>query len=143
MHLTDCECTEPGWCERHECNKSWRLHQMCRRSRSYFQAWEEGRGPGMVTRAVNFVSAVVTHAATGAQLVDDSVVAERLAACQSCESCDKDRMVCRQLGCGCYVKLKATWKSQDCPAGKWAPVKELAEETEGSTDRDVAPNGTA
>lgn len=44
-HLTDCECTDPGWCQRHQCEKSSFLYEMCRRSQGCFELWESGRGP--------------------------------------------------------------------------------------------------
>jgi len=46
--LTQCECTAPGWCERHGCEKNEYLFQMCQRLESWFQMWESGRGPGQV-----------------------------------------------------------------------------------------------
>jgi len=42
MHVTDCECTEPGWCERHKCHKSKFIFESCRRRRDFFRAWENG-----------------------------------------------------------------------------------------------------
>lgn len=46
MHVTDCECTEPGWCERHQCEKTRYCFELCRRRQDFFQLWEEKRGPG-------------------------------------------------------------------------------------------------
>jgi hypothetical protein len=46
MKVTACECVEPGWCPRHRCVKNELHFQLCRRRPDYFQAWEEGRGPG-------------------------------------------------------------------------------------------------
>lgn len=42
MKVTDCTCTEPGWCERHQCHKAplWFLH--CQRRPDFFAAWEAG-----------------------------------------------------------------------------------------------------
>jgi len=44
--MTQCQCTEAGWCERHQIKKSAHLVHLCQTKEDYFQAWEEGRGPG-------------------------------------------------------------------------------------------------
>ena len=46
MHVTDCECEQAGWCERHQCEKAEHWWKVCCRSPTMFQAWEKGRGPG-------------------------------------------------------------------------------------------------
>jgi len=43
--ITPCECTEPGFCARHQCRKPAAWHLLCRRQMKYFQSWEDGRGP--------------------------------------------------------------------------------------------------
>ena len=48
-HLTDCDCQEAGWCERHQCEKADFWHRLCRRDVSLYQLWEQGRGPLQVT----------------------------------------------------------------------------------------------
>ena len=45
-NLTGCECTEPGYCSRHGCEKSTRLWQLCHSRPDYFELWENQRGPG-------------------------------------------------------------------------------------------------
>lgn len=42
--MTPCECTEPGWCPRHQCRKPAEWHALCRLRLDYFEAWEKGRG---------------------------------------------------------------------------------------------------
>lgn len=42
MYVTDCECTSPGWCERHQCIKSRHGFELCRRQPEFFRAWENG-----------------------------------------------------------------------------------------------------
>jgi hypothetical protein len=42
MQLTDCECTEPGWCERHQRFKSPMLFRACERLPALFALWEQG-----------------------------------------------------------------------------------------------------
>ena len=61
MHVTDCECTEPGWCERHKCDKSRYAFEHCRRRLDFFEAWEQGgmrhlcRGEDTSLRSVSCV----------------------------------------------------------------------------------------
>jgi hypothetical protein len=49
--MTGCSCpddgsTETRRCERHDCIKPAHFRKLCRTRPDYFQAWEEGRGPG-------------------------------------------------------------------------------------------------
>lgn len=46
--MTDCQCTGPGWCERHKLQKSAHMVHLCQTRQNYLQAWEEGRGPGQL-----------------------------------------------------------------------------------------------
>jgi len=42
MKVTDCTCTGPGWCERHQCDKRRDLFECCQRLPAHFAAWERG-----------------------------------------------------------------------------------------------------
>ena len=42
---TPCECPMAGFCERHQVNKSKHLHKLCQTKPSYFQMWEDCKGP--------------------------------------------------------------------------------------------------
>ncbi len=139
--LTDCECTSPGWCERHRCLKTAHFHRLCRRNETYFQLYERGEGPclpspddvivpaesgdgdgeepGLLRKAFNFGKAVVKHVADGCERVDDATYAQRIAVCKDCPSCDLERLVCKEQGCGCCLETKARWRSEDCPRGNW------------------------
>lgn len=137
MKPTSCECTVSGWCARHQCLKSDGLFRLCQRSRDAFAAWEASRGPclsdpnatpvegddvhapGLIRRAVNFGTALVRHAADGLQRVSDEEYAARLKVCEGCPSCDLTRFICREPACGCQLRLKASWRSEKCPLGKW------------------------
>jgi hypothetical protein len=46
--MSECEGCEPGWCERHKCNKSPRMVELCGSGEhpGYWHAWENGYGPG-------------------------------------------------------------------------------------------------
>lgn len=48
--MSDCQCTGPGWCERHQIKKSPHWVHLCQTNERYWQAWEEGRGPGQLKR---------------------------------------------------------------------------------------------
>ena len=49
--MTDqCQCTGAGWCERHRVNKDEVLVRLCQRRGDYWEAWEQGRGPGQLNR---------------------------------------------------------------------------------------------
>ena len=50
MLMTECECPQPGYCQRHKCHKSKLFWYVCRTVPSRFQAWEKGRGPGQRTQ---------------------------------------------------------------------------------------------
>ena len=43
--LTPCECPEPGFCPRHQCEKPPHWHALCRTRADYFQLWENACGP--------------------------------------------------------------------------------------------------
>lgn len=47
---TGCTCTEPGWCERHQCHKTPHYLHLCQTRAGYWQLWEEGRGPGQTPK---------------------------------------------------------------------------------------------
>lgn len=42
MRFTPCDCSAPGWCERHVCDKSARQYYLCRMSEVWFEGWETG-----------------------------------------------------------------------------------------------------
>ena len=135
--ITECECSSPGFCERHQCVKGYWQHRLCRRVPSVFDTYERGEGPeqimarivdereteaagpGLIRRGVNFVQAGARHVSNGMRRVSDETYESRLAVCGSCEFCDKQRMVCLKPQCGCFLKTKARWASEACPLDKW------------------------
>lgn len=141
--LTACECEQSGWCPRHQCTKTAHWHLLCRRQEAYFQMWEQGQGPclegigqppptevadaeiashdgpGILRRAWNFGQAAVRHATDGGVKVDDAVYEQRLGICRACQLCDQSRMVCTHPNCGCFLTVKAHWRSENCPLGMW------------------------
>ncbi|MCA9045314.1 MAG: hypothetical protein KDA69_13390 [Planctomycetaceae bacterium] len=141
---TQCVCTDPGFCERHQCQKTPHLLKLCQTRPDYFQLWEEGHGPlqrngsgpGLLQRAGNFGSAVVRHVANGGKQVSESVYAARLSICNQCPMLNLKQRICTDQACGCYVDRKARWESEDCPQGKWIATTECG--GEHVTD-DVSP----
>ncbi len=137
---TECECEEPGWCERHQCQKHPHFYKLCQSRPDYFQLWEEGRGPGqnldllisdnkssvepgIIRKLFNFSRAVARHVATGRKNVSEEEYEQRLLVCQSCEKCDTTRMICKHKTCGCFLRVKALWQSEKCPLEKWENVE--------------------
>ena len=45
---TPCECSGPGWCERHQMVKTPHWHQLCQTRDNYRAAWDAGQGPGQL-----------------------------------------------------------------------------------------------
>jgi hypothetical protein len=76
-------------------------------------------GPGLIRKAANFGKAVVKHVADGGKHVSDEVYLARLSVCANCQSLDPERMRCLEKSCGCRLKVKARWRSESCPQGKW------------------------
>ena len=48
--MTKCECPLAGICERHNVDKNEHWHKLCQTRENYFNAWEEGRGPGQAQK---------------------------------------------------------------------------------------------
>ena len=48
---TDCECTQAGWCQRHNCHKPKHFFKLCQTRSDYFKMWEQGTGPGQLKPA--------------------------------------------------------------------------------------------
>ena len=44
--VTPCECKNPGFCDRHKCDKGAHFHKLCQKRLDYFMLWEAGKGPG-------------------------------------------------------------------------------------------------
>lgn len=48
--MRDCQCTGPGWCQRHGVTKTARWVTLCQTSDVYWERWEAGRGPGQLAQ---------------------------------------------------------------------------------------------
>ncbi|MFN9822510.1 MAG: DUF6171 family protein, partial [Planctomyces sp.] len=71
--------------------------------------------PGRITMAANLTRAVAAHVADGLQKADAQELQRRLETCSVCELRNDDRCTV----CGCYLAEKASWRSSECPLGKW------------------------
>lgn len=50
-HVTSCDCSQEGWCQRHGCFKDRRQFLLCQRSLDLFLQWEHKIGPGQDSSA--------------------------------------------------------------------------------------------
>lgn len=46
--MEPCQCTEAGWCQRHQVNKTEQWVRLCQASEKYRAAWDAGVGPGQI-----------------------------------------------------------------------------------------------
>jgi hypothetical protein len=74
-------------------------------------------------RIIRFAEAVAEHIADGCVSVSNEQLAERLTACETCEF--RRGMICSHSSCGCFLWLKARWRSEKCPANppRWPAVE--------------------
>ena len=75
------------------------------------------RKPNLMVRAYRFLKASYKHAANDFEKADRTTYNDRVHACSRCEFYDDDNNTCGL--CGCPIATKASWKSEDCPQGKW------------------------
>ena len=71
--------------------------------------------PSLLSQAKNFGKSVIKHVSNGMQNAPEHIVNSRLEICGSCEHLSEDR--CSK--CGCFVAMKASWSSEECPVQKW------------------------
>lgn len=81
--------------------------------------------PSTARQVFNFAKAVIEHVKSGARMVTEKQLEERLDICALCEHRAENRCSI----CGCYLidsptgqGGKAEWADQSCPLGKWLPV---------------------
>lgn len=133
--LTECNCTEPGWCQRHLTIKDERAFRICGRSVLAFANWDWAakniisatsleeqavlEQPGILTLGSRFLAAALRFAAAGCPTVPQEVKEARLSVCKDCQYCDHTTMVCRHQSCGCQLARKTSWSTESCPDGQW------------------------
>lgn len=79
---------------------------------------ESGSPPNLYGQIVNFASSVVRYTSTGFKKATPEQKAARLEICSICEH--RNETKCKL--CGCYLNLKSTIASEQCPADKWAEI---------------------
>lgn len=75
--------------------------------------------PNLFIKAANFAKAAVKHVSQGMPKVSEDVLKQRLDVCDACPEVNKDKPNWTCTKCGCNLKIKASWASQDCPLKKW------------------------
>jgi hypothetical protein len=73
--------------------------------------------PSPLRQAANAVGAVARHVADGLRAAPPELLAMRLDECAACPRLRPHDRKCS--ACGCYVDLKASWRSEVCPDGHW------------------------
>ena len=131
--MIKCECTGPGFCERHNCFKDKGLYQQCKLCPLSFAILEkEITGPNLVQKAVNYTKAQVKHTLSGRKEVTDEVFEERISKCKGCDYFDPEKIVCKHQDCGCFLEIKCKWADSECPIGEWNAIAEEKEKGCGS-----------
>jgi cephalosporin hydroxylase len=78
--------------------------------------------PGTIKMAANFTKSLAAHVADGLQKVESLKLQRRLEICTLCDQRNDDRCSV----CGCYLAEKASWRSSECPLGKWNQKDEVS-----------------
>jgi hypothetical protein len=66
---------------------------------------------------LGFLSSVVSHLTTGLPVATDETRDARLALCGQCPHFRHSDKRCSL--CGCYTAIKAQWRGEKCPDGRW------------------------
>ena len=78
----------------------------------------------------SFLSFLWSNILSGFKQVTHEQYYDRLAICRGCPFLNHEKLRCTD--CGCFVKVKAKFKSEDCPQDFWAKLK--------NWDGDYTPN---
>lgn len=76
--------------------------------------------PSLATQAVNAAGALYTEATAIVKSeppVDPEESQRRFAICEQCDCLNLNTARCSQ--CGCYMRVKTTFRTAVCPQGKW------------------------
>jgi hypothetical protein len=123
--MNQCECPLAGYCRRHDRVMTERQRSFCNGTSGLPREQEEklmgrlaassGAPPSLLTQAAGLVGAAVDHVVHGLPTVSEPERLARLAVCRDCPEFSNN--TCKV--CGCNMGVKASWKRQDCPLGKW------------------------
>ena len=78
---------------------------------------KEHQLPSMGQQVKNFTGSFFKHMLTGFGKTDEKTYNKRLTECVGCEFYIASIGRCSKCGCPCATK--ASWKSSQCPVGKW------------------------
>lgn len=75
--------------------------------------------PSLLSKATSFIKDTAEHIVGGAKNVSEEEFERRMGVCNSCIHLvkEKDKDICGI--CGCYMNVKAKWKTAECPKNKW------------------------
>ena len=73
--------------------------------------------PTKLEKAKNFTKASLSFIKSGFKKSPEKVHDSRILTCLSCDRYDSKDDEC--LECGCKIKYKADWLSEECPLNKW------------------------
>lgn len=98
-------------------------HLLCR---SYMVLTNQTQeGPGIATKAKNFISSLYGHVKNGLEMCPEPVIEQRYSVCKNCEFF-KDS-TCQKCGCPLIrdriFVSKLAWASEKCPIGNWTEYK--------------------
>lgn len=117
----ECECSVAGWCNRHHMLKSEELRALCLTREDYRALYDKlYQNPSIAEKAVGLATAIVKHVVDGLAKTPEKELRQRLEICGSCDQLKDSK--CQV--CGCYVSIKASWRSESCPIGKWSSLQE-------------------
>ena len=75
--------------------------------------------PNLIGKAKNLAKATAKHVAGGMKSATFEEYTERLSICKDCEYQEKSKCTI----CGCFLKKKAWWRTEDCPKDKWPKLQ--------------------
>lgn len=142
-----CQCTEPGWCERHQRRKTPHLFQLCQTQEKYRRLWDaqaaapntaKPRPPKTIEnlftrkspfstgkKVLRYTKAVARWIKAGRPVRPPAEVARIYGElCRPCNDFDREKQTCRN--CGCRVRKSAgalrnkiAMATEHCRRDKW------------------------
>lgn len=76
--------------------------------------------PSLLKQTIQAAQAAVNFVVAGLPLVSDEEKARRLSICAACQHYDAEANRCRV--CGCFLGVKVTMATEECPLRKWVAV---------------------
>jgi hypothetical protein len=133
-----CECHNPGFCERYQCEMIGRPYELCsgkfpperptpkEEVRQAFLAAlaEAASGPTFIRMGSNYSRDLLAWVAAWCPVVTPANRVARRAACDACPYRDRDADRCKHKDCGCFLYPTPlgdalSWATKECPDGRW------------------------